>query len=574
MHTTSNASSSSSLLLSSSIGIEQKRHRQEELVRMWRRRNNNIVHRIFSRQISSSPPNTHIHRVREFYENLVPSCTIYDVESPDHSIKKFTSDGQYLICFSRSHQDLIVYRHRWLSFGCKGEDCDYDDLPPKAKNFDSYFCHLYSLTLTSGTEFICKDFFLYTENNQYGVVATSTAPDQDAPVSEEAIQGVPSVEKITFFLVRLSDGVVMAERIFRNDFIHLGHNMGVFLYDDLLSIMSIRYQRIHILQIREAGAFVDVRVIGTYCREDDELILNSLAQRSSNRVDVAHQETSSDQADNGMQRSQQIQCGTFLGGIKQRLLSFIFRSIWNGDTDPVLRVQRLKRFHYHFQHYVDLVMWKVQFLDRHHLLIKFGSVDGVMSRTADYQTAFFAVYNIETTELLAFYQNSSEELFCLLEQYCDQFRASSQYPLYMRFISSYNNNIHAREQLRKQKAACIESKASSYPQFVKKTLACMPFSSQSQSPSPYFDQSLFHFDEKLISATDRHRQCMEHPIKFISRRYPNSLKFKINPGLEAGASDGRTKRVASFIFHPIFPFAISIQQAFMQPSVVNIHLRR
>lgn len=573
MHTTSNASSSSSLLLSSSIGIKQKQHRQEEQVRMWSR-NNNIVHRIFSRQISTSPPNTHIYRVRQFYENLVPSCTIYDIESPDHSIKKFTSDGQYLICFSRSHQDLIVYRHRWLNFGCKGEDCDYDDLPPKAKNFDSYFSHLYSLTLTSGTDLICKDFFLYTENNQFGVVATSTAPDQDAPVSEGAIQGVPSIEKITFFLVRLSDGVVMAERIFRNDFIHLPHNMGVFLYDDLLSIMSIRYQRIHILQIREAGTFVDVRVIGTYCREDDELILNSLPQKSSNRVDDAHQETSSDQVDNGMQQSQQIQCGTFLGGIKQRLLSFIFRSIWNGDTDPALRVQRLKRFHYHFQHYVDLVMWKVQFLDRHHLLIKFGSVEGVMSRTADYQTAFFAVYNIETTELLAFYQNSSEELFCLLEQYCDQFRAPSQYPLYMRFISSYNNNIHAREQLRKQKAACIESKASSYPQFVKKTLACMPFSSQSQSPSPYFDQSLFHFDEKLISATDRHRQCMEHPIKFISRRYPNSLKFKINPGLEAGASDGRTKRVASFIFHPIFPFAISIQQAFMQPSVVNIHLRR
>eukprot|EP01018_Ginkgo_biloba_P037011 Gb_10330 [translate_table: standard] len=67
---------------------------------------------------------------------------------------------------------------------------------------------------------------------------------------------------------------------------------------------------------------------------------------------------------------------------------------------------------------------------------------------------------------------------------------------------------------------------------------------------------------------------MEHPIKFISKRCPNSLKFKINPGLEVSASDGRTKRVASFIFHPIFPFAISIQQSFMQPSVINIHFRR
>ncbi|KAK3017368.1 hypothetical protein RJ639_005555 [Escallonia herrerae] len=35
---------------------------------------------------------------------------------------------------------------------------------------------------------------------------------------------------------------------------------------------------------------------------------------------------------------------------------------------------------------------------------------------------------------------------------------------------------------------------------------------------------------ELISATDRHRQSTDHPIKFILRRQPNSLKFKIKPG--------------------------------------------
>ncbi|RVW85152.1 Light-mediated development protein DET1 [Vitis vinifera] len=51
------------------------------------------------------------------------------------------------------------------------------------------------------------------------------------------------------------------------------------------------------------------------------------------------------------------------------------------------RMQCLKKkFYFRFQDYVDLIVWKVgrcvfillhaQFLDRHHLLIKFGSVDG------------------------------------------------------------------------------------------------------------------------------------------------------------------------------------------------------
>lgn len=35
---------------------------------------------------------------------------------------------------------------------------------------------------------------------------------------------------------------------------------------------------------------------------------------------------------------------------------------------------------------------------------------------------------------------------------------------------------------------------------------------------------------QLISAIDRHKPCMEHPIKFLSRRRPNCLKFKLSPG--------------------------------------------
>jgi hypothetical protein len=66
---------------------------------------------------------------------------------------------------------------------------------------------------------------------------------------------------------------------------------------------------------------------------------------------------------------------------------------------------------------------------------------------------------------------------------------------------------------------------------------------------------------------------MEHPIKFISRRRPNTLKFKINPGLETGANDGHAKLVA-FLFHPIFPFVISVQQSLLQATIVNFHFRR
>ncbi|GAY47476.1 hypothetical protein CUMW_104830 [Citrus unshiu] len=508
----------------------------------------NVTSRIFERQIRTPAPGTSVHCARQFYENIVPSFTVYDIECPDHSFRKFTDDGQYLISFSRNHQDLIVYRPMWLSFSCKEEDCCRHDLPPKAKRFESFFTQLYSVTLASCNELICKDFFLSMEGNQFGLFATSTAQIHDAPTTGRAIQGVPFIEKITFHLLRLEDGVVLDEKVFHNDFINLAHNMGVFLYDDLLAIVSLRYQTIHILQVRDSGNLVDSLATSERSR------LNSFP---GNQVGNSHNQVNQDDS--------------FLSGIKQRLLSFIFQGTWNEETDQAMRVQSLKKkFFFHFQDYVDLIIWKVQFLDRHHLLIKFGSVDGGVSRNVDNHRAFFAVYNMETTEVVAFYQNSAEELYFLFEKFCDHFHATSRNSLHMNFISSHSNNVYALEQLRS-----IKSKGGSFSQFVRKMMASLPFGCQSQSPSPYFDQSLFRYDEKLISATDRHRQSTDHPIKFISRRPPYTLKFKIKPGPEAGTIDGRTKRISSFLFHPFLPLALSIQQTlFLQPSVVNIHFRR
>lgn len=280
----------------------------------------------------------------------MPSYTIYEVECPDHSFRKFTEDGQYLISFSRNHQELIVYRPRWLSFSCNDEDCDQHDLPSKARRFDSFFTQLYCVPLASCNELICKDFFLYMESNQFGLFATSTAQIHDAPAVGGAVQGVPSIEKITFHLLRMEDGEILDKKVFSNDFVNLTHNMGVFLYDDLLAIVSLRYQTIHILQIRDSGNLVDVRAIGEFCREDDELFLNSNAQ----------QQVPENNVENHMHQGQPNMGNSFLSGIKQRLLSFIFQGIWNEETDDTLRIQRLRnKFYFHFQDYVDLIIWKV-----------------------------------------------------------------------------------------------------------------------------------------------------------------------------------------------------------------------
>ncbi|KAG5111987.1 hypothetical protein JHK82_035256 [Glycine max] len=55
--------------------------------------------------------------------------------------------------------------------------------------------------------------------------------------------------------------------------------------------------------------------------------------------------------------------------------------------------------------------------------------------------------------------NSPDELYLLFEQFCDHFHATSRNSMYMNFISSHSNNIHALEQL-----WSIKDKASSSAQ--------------------------------------------------------------------------------------------------------------
>uniref|UniRef100_A0A0D9Y933 Light-mediated development protein DET1 n=1 Tax=Oryza glumipatula TaxID=40148 RepID=A0A0D9Y933_9ORYZ len=437
-------------------------------------RSANLASRVFDRQFLSPRPGATVNTVRQFYENLVPSYTIYDIHCPDYSFRKFTDDGKYLVAFSQNHQDLIVYRPIWPTFSCN-EPCDSHDLPPKAKKFDSFFKQLYSISLASSNEYICKDFFLYMECHQFGLFATSTAQSNDSSATEVLFMGYHQLRKLLSIL--LDDGAILDEKAFRNDFINLAHSIGAYLYEDLLCIVSLRYQTIHVLQIRDSGNLVEVRKIGAFCQEDDELFLHSHGQAAR---DVS-----------------------FLPSIKQRLLSFIFRKTWNEESDQTL-----------------------------------------VSHSTEQNLAFFAVYNMETTDIVSLYQNSSEELYSLFEYFYDHFHTNPQNSSHGNFISSHSNNVHALDQLR-----TIKNKASSSSQFVKKMMASLPYTCQSQSPSPYFDLSLFRYDK------------------------PNVVKFKIKPGSDSGASDSRAKRISSFLFHPFFPLALSIQQTYMQPTVVNLHFR-
>lgn len=136
------------------------------------------------------------------------------------------------------------------------------------------------------------------------------------------------------------------------------------------------------------------------------------------------------------------------------------------------------------------------------------------------QVGFFVIYEISTTKILAVYDNSSEEFLKLFERNCDILRDGCMTAPTV-FVSNSSNNVHAREQLVRQQAAVRSARHGGYSlltriraflfftllisnvQAVRRTLAVVPHPPQLLSTSPYLDQAMFSYDERVVSPFDK-----------------------------------------------------------------------
>ena len=157
-----------------------------------------------------------------------------------------------------------------------------------------------------------------------------------------------------------------------------------------------------------------------------------------------------------------------------------------------------------------------------------------------------------------------------------------------------------------------------------------PSSQGHWSPSPYFDTRLFRYDERAAAPDERPRPAPDVSLRFSAaprrvrrvenargassrnaalrgafeepeerergrseerrapenpktaptngeaeaRRTARGARFAFSPSrVVATGARARVKRTVTHVFHPVYPFAMSVSQAFMQPQVVSFHLR-
>ncbi|XP_002730892.1 DET1 homolog, partial [Saccoglossus kowalevskii] len=530
--------------------------------------NQNIVYRLCQRETHPGIPGTQFHTARSFHQNVFPNFTIVNVEKPPCFLRKFSPDGQHFIAFSADQTSLEIYQFQGPAAAEEllqntkfGPITANDELSQTIRSqiFQKFFVLRHSVNVAQNGEHLNRECSLFTDDGRFVIVGSAAyVPEEPYPYFFDVYRNNESVspnprsplEDYSLHVVDMYLGILCDSRQLKCDKVFLSHNQGLYLYRNILAVLSVQQQTIHIFQVTAEGAFIDVRVIGRFCYEDDALILSSVRAEGN----------AAPQPDRPFREAS-------INSLKHRLLAFLWRKA-AADGSPTA----LRRFYQFFDQIRLLRMWKMQLLDETHLLIKYASEDVVTLRVPDpnSQPSFFVVYNMLSTKVVAVYENTSEELLELFENFCDLYRNASLHA-HAQFTCSASSNVHARQIQRRFKHTIINAKYGGHMEAVKRLLAQLPISSQSYSSSPYLDLALFSYDDKWVSVMERPKACGDHPIRFYARD-SGLLKFKIHAGVLGRPTPPTARRLVAFTFHPYEPFAISVQKTNAE-YIVNFHIR-
>lgn len=526
----------------------------------------NIILRLQHREIYAAKQNVSpLHVSRRLHQNACPNFTVVNVEKPPCFLRKFSPDGKHLVAFSSDQTSIEIYWYRGpcaaahLLRGFSGDHLgsEAESAQVRSTIFSEFFRLRHIVNVSgNGGEQLNRECSLFTDDCRHVIVGSAMyVPEEPHPFfwdmhrNNESVSPSPRspLEDYSLHLVDMVTGTLKDKRTFKTDKIFLSHNQGLYLYRDTLAVLSVQHQTVHIFKVTKEGHFVDVRTVGRFCYEDDELLVSSAflaAGRSEQRP----------------------YCERTLNSLKHRLLVHLYRQA-EAEQNPTA----LRKFYQHFDQLCDLRLWKMQLLDERHLLLKYASEDVVSFRLSDpnSQPSFFVVYNLVTTEVLAVYENTSEELLELLENFSDLLRNAALHSD-AQLTCSPSNNIYARLVQQRFKQTIVNARYGGQTEAVKRLLAQLPISSQSYSNSPYLDLALFSYDDKWVSVLERPKACGDYPIRFYARD-SGLLKFKIYAGLQGRNAPPAARRLVAFTFHPYDPFAISVQRTNAE-YVVNFHI--
>lgn len=515
---------------------------------------------------------------------LPPVRSVRVSDAPDETPRRFSPDGKTLFCFGSAMRDLCAYE-----FTMHGGDEDPGD---EKDAFRKRFRLKYRCRVTaSRLETLCADFCLVLHGGKHVLLAASSPNARRGDVRGRTRLAV----------VDANTGAVRSQVVLPGAVVELPFHAGVSLapQQDVLAVLVLNQQQILFYAIHADGTLYYRGEMGDTCELQQKTGREALGHpthgdnESEARTDATTTTTASrtgaEQGQTGQGEEVAQGRGTrnnqagmsnshgnkpLITGIKQRLMVYLYGMAASHENRDE-RSRAIRWFYAHFEEVAELAMHRMQYLDQDHILIRFAPPGPLMVRYGHppQGNALFVVYNMKRSHVLHVSQNTSKDFLHIYAMYSEYFRHVDTEDDWQRYRSTYSNCMHMQEELLQSKAGGNTDSMRGTLHAAKRALAVLPHPPQTINPTPYLDPSLFEYDEKMIAPFDRPRPCPEYPIKFMHRHNDSMLAYKIDATCPTSRADPRVKWLASYVFHPIYPFAISALQSFMQSTVIKFHMR-
>ncbi|KAL4425493.1 hypothetical protein ABPG75_009509 [Micractinium tetrahymenae] len=291
---------------------------------MKRRGFENLALRLAKRECVGAPPGAVAPQSRRLAENVVPDTAVPGLVPPPNTvIHSFSPCGQYLIAFQPVTSEVVAFRFKGLHVASGGAGAvpaaaqqhqqqqgagqpasqaaqqlvlagtaqhhlqQHHQQPPRhaqepqaeegqarqAVAFGDIFEEHWRCCPCPGRQEQISPEFCAVAHGRFLLVCTAS-PERPPPAGAYGTaELVPSVDRTTFHLVELDSGVLLDSRSLRGDFVELGRSQGAHLRGQLLLVLGLASQTLHVLQVLPAGRFLYLHAIGQHCRDDDALVI-------------------------------------------------------------------------------------------------------------------------------------------------------------------------------------------------------------------------------------------------------------------------------------------------------------
>lgn len=148
-------------------------------------------------------------------------------------------------------------------------------------SFARFFTKIYEAPVPMGADTLIREFCLVTQNARYLILASflpraseNEGPLRDGEAPIPALATCPVLLNFTLHLVDVETGSVADRFTLYDDYVHLDGHASVHMLDDVLCVLSVRFQTVYVIKVQEAlGRFTIEGTIGYHCRPDDVLAI-------------------------------------------------------------------------------------------------------------------------------------------------------------------------------------------------------------------------------------------------------------------------------------------------------------